>query len=293
MIKGSIFAAVVLLALVAGCAESSVIPPNAPPQLSLPPLALAGDPDAQVSLGYMYQTGQFFAQSYSEAARWYRPAAAQGNSLAQFALGELYALGLGLERDYKAAAYWFRHAADNGNVSAQIQLAGLYEKGLGVARDYSAAARLYDRAVWDSRGQGAPPLAIERLAGWAFETPHLTRPPRLSPTPAPIPNQADRLVLQKPANDLPGIDPSPRTGIWLHVASFRTIGAAENQWQRFKDRHPALLNGLDIELVRTDLGTVKGVWIRVQIGPMADMTAAKKLCAALQTRKIYCATITR
>ena len=169
MTWASIFATVAILALAAGCADRAAIPPCAPPEVALPPLAEAGDADAQVSLGYMYQTGQSFEQSYSLAARWYRPAAEQGNALAQFALGELYARGLGLELDYGAAAYWFGRAAMNGNVSAQIRLANFDEKGLGVAQDYGEAARWYGRASRASRGLNAPPPAIERLENSPIE----------------------------------------------------------------------------------------------------------------------------
>lgn len=297
MTWASLFRSVALLALAAGCAGRVAIPPGTPPEIALPQLAREGDPDAQVSLGYMYQNGQSFEQSYSRAARWYRPAAEQGNSLAQYALGELYARGLGLDQDYSMAAYWYLRAAMSGEVSAQLQLAYLYENGFGVQRNYAAAARLYGRAIQASRGLTAPPPSIERLAGRrAYDTILLIQPPRLIPAERAAPAQAgldvgDRIALRDAEPQPPVVDPSPAGGAWVHVASFRTKGAAANQWEMLKQRHAVLLGGLTAELVRIDLGAEKGVWVRVQAGPLADMTVAQSLCAALQAHDVYCAPV--
>ena len=290
----SIYWITAMLAIAAGCTDRVVIPPDAPPEIALPPLAQGGDPDAQVSLGYMYQNGQSFAQSYSQAAHWYRSAADQGNALAQFALGELYARGLGLEQDYRAAVYWFERAALSGNVSAQYQLAHAYENGLGLPRDYSAAALWYGRASQGSRGQGTTPPAIERLSGRAYENAPLVQPPRLiplsPPPPAQItgaePNQDDHIVLPAP-------EPPPPGEVWVHVASFRTSGAAASQWETLKSRHTILLGGLTAELASIDLGGDMGIWVRVQAGPLADMTVAQSLCAALHAQNVYCAPVRR
>ena len=288
----SIFTIAAILVIAAGCTDRAVIPPDAPPEIALPPLAQGGDPDAQVSLGYMYQNGQSFEQSYSKAARWYRSAADQGNALAQFALGELYARGLGLEQDYRAAADWFERAALSGNVSAQYRLAYAFENGLGRGRDYSAAALWYGRARQGSRGQGTTPPAIERLSGKAYVNAPLVPPPRLSPpsSPAPAqftgaePGQEERVVLRAP-------EPPPPDGVWVHVASFRTGSAAASQWEMLQNRHAVLLGGLTAELASTDLGGDMGVWVRLQAGPLADMTAAQSLCAALRARDVYCAPV--
>ena len=39
---------------------------------------------------------------------------------------------------------------------------------------------------------------------------------------------------------------------------------------------------------RADLGAESGVYYRLRVGPMADETAAKTLCARLKTRNIDC-----
>ncbi len=289
----SLIATAAILALAAGCAERVVIPPGAPPAIALPPLARAGDADAQVSLGYMYQTGQSVEQSYSQAAYWYRAAAEQDNGLAQFALGDLYSQGLGLEQDYGQAAYRIGRAAMAGNVSAQIRLAYYYEKGFGVVRDYGAAAHWYGQASLGARGQGAAPPAIERLAGRAYaRAPALTPPPRLAPPERPAPNEAERIVLVKPETNSAATPTTGVSGAWVHVASLRTRGAAESQWDMLKSRHPVLLGGLTAAMVDTDLGDEMGVWIRVHAGPLTNQAVAHSLCDALHDRNVYCAPVT-
>ncbi|MFP6729526.1 MAG: hypothetical protein VCD50_05065 [Alphaproteobacteria bacterium] len=284
MIGALRFWTVAILVLVAACGGEA-IPPDAPPSIALPPMALAGDADAQVSLGFMYQNGQSFEQSYSSAAYWYRRAAEQGHALAQFALGDLYARGLGLDQDYFRAAYWFRIAALGGNVSAQMRLAHFYENGFGVPRDYTAAVLWYSRASQASRGLNKPPPSVERLAGRAYDTTLLIQPER------PDANAPNEIILKPPDSPLPESNQTSAMSIWVHVASFRTMGAAAIQWDTIRKRHTDLLGGLSVELVHIDLGANKGVWVRVQAGPLADMAAAISLCAALQAEDVYCAPV--
>jgi uncharacterized protein len=51
--------------------------------------AAQGDADAQVRLGYMFETDRGVAQDIAEAIRWYRLSAAQGDSDATAALKRL------------------------------------------------------------------------------------------------------------------------------------------------------------------------------------------------------------
>ena len=74
------------------------------------PLANEGIPDAQYSLGVMYNNGRGVPRSYPEAAKWFRRAAEQGQAGAQYDLGVLYAKGQGVPEDSAEAAKWFRRA---------------------------------------------------------------------------------------------------------------------------------------------------------------------------------------
>ena len=100
-----------------------------------------GDPDAQVTLGSMYDFGREVAQDHAEAARWYRKAAQQGDVRAQTFLGVMYEKGEGVPQDYGEAARWDRMAADQGDAVAQRNLGAAFHDGRGVPQDYMEAVR--------------------------------------------------------------------------------------------------------------------------------------------------------
>lgn len=62
--------------------------------------------------------GQGVKQSYEEAVKWYRLAAAQGEAMAQVNLGYMYATGQGVGLDELRALMWFYIAADSGDAKA-------------------------------------------------------------------------------------------------------------------------------------------------------------------------------
>jgi TPR repeat protein len=70
-------------------------------------------------------------QDYSKARKWYEEAAAAGNTDAMINLGRLYEQGLGVAQDYGKALEWFRKALEAGNSDAMINLTRLYEQGQG------------------------------------------------------------------------------------------------------------------------------------------------------------------
>lgn len=80
--------------------------------------ARQGDPQAQVFVGYLYETGQYVERNYPKAAQWYSRAAEQGNAIAQSQLGSMYWLGKGVPQNYILAYMWLDLAAKGGNVSA-------------------------------------------------------------------------------------------------------------------------------------------------------------------------------
>jgi TPR repeat protein len=126
-----------------------------------------GYPQAQVVVGYLYDTGSVVTQDSGQAADWYKKAAKQDDRLADWLLGRLYYTGSGvpgdlnvaetwlqraanqgdpfgqqllgsirLERnDYPKAAEWFRKAAMQGMPQAQVQLGQLLKEGRGVTAD--------------------------------------------------------------------------------------------------------------------------------------------------------------
>ncbi|MBV8090484.1 MAG: SPOR domain-containing protein [Alphaproteobacteria bacterium] len=73
----------------------------------------------------------------------------------------------------------------------------------------------------------------------------------------------------------------------LQLGSVRSQDAARQEWDRIKRKNPDLLGSLSATPVRADLGD-KGVFYRIQTGPVADAAAAERLCGELKQRNIGC-----
>ena len=87
-----------------------------------------GDPQAQMFVGYLYETGQGVVRNYVTAAQWYRKAAEQGNAIAQSQLGNMYRLGKGVPQNYILAYMWFSISAKGGNSNAKGLKRGVASK---------------------------------------------------------------------------------------------------------------------------------------------------------------------
>ncbi len=84
--------------------------------------------------------------SYATSLKVWMPKAQAGDTEAQVYVGEIYEKGLGMTPDYAMAAHWYRKAAEQGNSRARINLGFLYEKGLGVPEDKARAMTWYKKA---------------------------------------------------------------------------------------------------------------------------------------------------
>ena len=106
------------------------------------PLALDGNPRAQIIIGKCYENGLGVPQDMTTAAKWYQLAAEQNNSEAQVLLAYQYELGIGLPRDEAALTSLMRRAADAGNAEAQFNLALYYSQGrYGFPKDQAESFR--------------------------------------------------------------------------------------------------------------------------------------------------------
>ncbi len=282
-------AALAGLLLVAACAGPGRLTRAPPPAPEVFELAEEGDADAQVTLGWLYETGGGVPQDTGAAARWYRKSAAQDNALAQYALGELYVRGVGVAQDHAKAVEWYRKAAEQGNASAQFKLGTLYERGLGVAQDYAAAAEWYDRAGHGWRDSAQYPLGAERVVGTLPATPILAPPLRLT---APEPEEGAPALIRAAAAPEPA-PPEPGGRAWAHIASYYTLERATEHWKEFEREHGDLAGARDGGVTRVDLGGGMGAWFRVAIGPLADAAAARALCRRLRARNLYCAPLVK
>jgi TPR repeat protein len=93
-------------------------------------LALAGNRDAQASLGYAYYFGKMVNQDPAAAFGWYYKAALQGVIFAAYEVAWMYDSGNGVEQDYKKAFQWLIKAAEGGDISAQEEVVRRYSDGI-------------------------------------------------------------------------------------------------------------------------------------------------------------------
>ena len=107
-----------------------------------------GYPQAQVALGYFYDTGLIVPRDWQQAADWYRKAARQDDRLADWLLGRLYYTGDGVPRDLNTANSWLQKAANQGDPFGQY-LSGLIRLE---RNDYLKAADWFRKAAM----QGLP-----------------------------------------------------------------------------------------------------------------------------------------
>ena len=77
----------------------------------------------------------------------------------------------------------------------------------------------------------------------------------------------------------------PRPGV--HLASYRSEQQADRGWTQIVGAHKALLEGLDHEVSKVNLGR-KGTYFRLKAGPFASADAAKEMCRKLKARRQFC-----
>ena len=122
--------------------------------------AEAGDLEAHVRLGDLYQRGDGVEQDDAEAVAWFHRAAEQGHADAQFRLGFAYSNGSGVALDYAESLAWFHRAAEQGHDAAQWILGSVfYSLGRGdVPRDDVQAAMWLYLALSQNDGHDRSPL---------------------------------------------------------------------------------------------------------------------------------------
>lgn len=87
------------------------------------PLAEAGDLEAQVTVGEIFEKGLGIPPDHEAAALWYEAAALAGSSQAAVNLGQLYEQGLGVPESKEEAAKWYRRAAGLPDIEFEVQRA--------------------------------------------------------------------------------------------------------------------------------------------------------------------------
>lgn len=118
----------------------------------------------------------------------------------------------------------------------------------------------------------APPVAAAEAPAQPKPAP-LTAPTREKPVAA----------LERPA-------PAPAVagrGYRLQVGAVRSPEAAKQEWERLKRLHGDVLGDLGVSTERVDLGQ-RGIFYRIQAGPIADAAKAERDCNELKQHGVGC-----
>ena len=123
-----------------------------------------GEPQAQLKLAGLYQTGEAGLDiDEGESRLWARRAAEGGDARGQHAYGMYLFDGIGGDRDRAEALNWLKQAADQGLVDSQYNVARLYENGdEGIPPDPAQAFRWYLIAA--RAGDPQAQAAVDRLS---------------------------------------------------------------------------------------------------------------------------------
>jgi SPOR domain len=89
-----------------------------------------------------------------------------------------------------------------------------------------------------------------------------------------------------PAEKAQGAPPGKSGSVRLQLGSVRSAAAARLEWVRIRQKNADLLGAFSVSAVRADLGA-KGVYYRIETGPVADPAAAR-ICGELKQRKVGC-----
>jgi cell division septation protein DedD len=73
----------------------------------------------------------------------------------------------------------------------------------------------------------------------------------------------------------------------LQLGAVRTPAAAKVEFERLKRLHSDVLGKLGYTAERVDLGA-RGIFYRIQAGPLADAALAERDCSALNRRGVRC-----
>jgi uncharacterized protein len=110
-------------------------------------VAEAGEPLAQVELGYFYHVGIGVQRNDAEAARWYQRAAASGSAHGKINLASLYLRGEGVRQSAEVAVSLLRSAARGGDGTAEADLGVMSYTGVGMKADARAAEKWFKDGV--------------------------------------------------------------------------------------------------------------------------------------------------
>ncbi|TMJ27258.1 MAG: hypothetical protein E6G95_11585 [Alphaproteobacteria bacterium] len=134
------------------------------------------------------------------------------------------------------------------------------------------------------------PTPIQNASAAAPATTPTPTPPANAPTVTQAPNAPPPASESGPsiASLIDGM--SGATGGWrIQLASAKSEDVAKSTWAKLQAAHGDLLANLRMQPTKVDLGD-KGVWYRVQAGPL-DEKQAQTVCGTLKSRKADCVVV--
>ena len=141
----------------------------------------------------------------------------------------------------------------------------------------------------------APPTkSVAKPPAVAKATPPARKRPKVKTVTPPVPPPAPKVAAKPPKPAPKSAAVSPKTdlskGYRIQIGSLRSEAAAKVLWQKRLKQHGAILGKLSLLVKRADLDK-KGIYYRVQAGPLKDLAAAKRVCEALKEKKVGCLAI--
>jgi cell division septation protein DedD len=106
--------------------------------------------------------------------------------------------------------------------------------------------------------------------------------PQPAAAPAPEPKPAAKPAAQQTTAATPQADAGPVKYV-VQVGSKKNQTEALASFADMQQKYPTLLANYRPMVQKADLGA-KGTWYRLRIGPIADKTAATKLCSQLKSQ---------
>lgn len=95
------------------------------------------------------------------------------------------------------------------------------------------------------------------------------------------------------AKMLAAIAPATNGSTLIQLLSMRSEKSVRKAWTVLQKRHGDLLGKLTLHVEKRDLGAKKGVYYRLQAGPLANVAAAQTLCSQLKKQKLGCIVVRR
>lgn len=125
----------------------------------------AGSTEAMCALAQCYLQGKGVTVDQTNAFQWYNRAAEARSTEAMYALAQCYLHGVGVSVDQTNSFQWCKRAADAGSTEAMCALAQYYARGVGVSVDPTNTFQWCKRAADTGSADGICALADCYLQG--------------------------------------------------------------------------------------------------------------------------------